>query len=315
MNEMQSITLNGTKYDSFPDKTARGKLDALALYDLDLTEAVSLAVDTTEALSFDVSEASDWAAVQAAVEAGRMVRVHFMENGGLREASVLLTGVHYFENSGTYTLSGIYEPTNGKGLFKCLLGFAYEEEYDAYNAFLVFNPGTVDSDGDSQVASISVVKTDGEVTVTTTMADGSTHTDVITLDDDDTPTNINSDGVDIPVTFEGFEEESEWLYPDDYGVSLDSAVNDFEENGYAELSVEVTAEQAAEINGLLNSKNLLGVRGSLEEDGSEIEFVSHLAYRMFASNFTVCVFAGVPFNYTISCVDNIFSVAVSQEAG
>lgn len=111
-------------------------------YDLDLTEVVSFKTDSREALDFDVSEACNWAEVQAAVNAGRLVRVNFMENEGLRKAAVLLTDAYTVENVNAYYLQSVYAPRGGTNYFKLRLEFAYDEEFENYDALVIFTPGS-----------------------------------------------------------------------------------------------------------------------------------------------------------------------------
>lgn len=54
--------------------------------------------------------------------------------------------------------------------------------------------------------SISFTKADTTVTMAYEMSDGTTGTGMITLDADGYPTNINIGGVDVPLTWEGFDE-------------------------------------------------------------------------------------------------------------
>ena len=175
-------------------------------YDLDLTETVSFATDSTEALTFDVSEARDWAMVEAAVEAGQIVRVHFMENNGVREVAVLLTDVYTVEGAGAHYMQCIYAPRGASNYYNLQLGIDYDEEY-GYDALMVFIPGTASAD--QQVpTNISAVKADGTITVTTTLEDGSTSTSVITLDGNEYPVSIVTDGVECTLDLSGFDWEA-----------------------------------------------------------------------------------------------------------
>lgn len=197
------VTINGAE----PDEDGNVEIGATGYYDLDLTEIVAFATDSTEALDFDVSGAYSWALVQAAVEAGQLVRVHFTENNGLREASVLLTDVYSVEGSGDYYLQCVYAPRGGTNYFKVRLEFVYDEDYDAYDALMIFTPGTATAD--SQIpTNISAVKADSTITVTTTLEDGSTSTSVITLDENEYPVSIVTDGVECALELAGFDEEA-----------------------------------------------------------------------------------------------------------
>lgn len=57
-----------------------------------------------------------------------------------------------------------------------------------------------------QGTSVSVVKSGTTVTVTLTLEGGITSTSVITVDDNDYPVSIVTDGVACAVTWEGFDE-------------------------------------------------------------------------------------------------------------
>jgi hypothetical protein len=52
---------------------------------------------------------------------------------------------------------------------------------------------------------VKAVKEGNTVTLTYTMESGKPHTDVITFGDDEYPTSIVADGVEIPISWEGFD--------------------------------------------------------------------------------------------------------------
>ena len=54
------------------------------------------------------------------------------------------------------------------------------------------------------VTSANVVKADGKVTITAKLEDGTDSVTVIDLDENDVPTKITTNGVECPVTWEGF---------------------------------------------------------------------------------------------------------------
>lgn len=56
-----------------------------------------------------------------------------------------------------------------------------------------------------QVNSVKVTKGEGTVTIDLTLEDGSTSKEVITLDENDYPVSIVTDGVTCPITWEGFD--------------------------------------------------------------------------------------------------------------
>ena len=56
-----------------------------------------------------------------------------------------------------------------------------------------------------QVNSVKVTKGEGAVTIDLTLEDGSTSKEVITLDENDYPVSIVTDGVTCPITWEGFD--------------------------------------------------------------------------------------------------------------
>ena len=56
-----------------------------------------------------------------------------------------------------------------------------------------------------QVTSMTVTKADSTVTIAMTLEDGSTSQSVITLDENDYPVSIVTDGVTCSVTWEGFD--------------------------------------------------------------------------------------------------------------
>lgn len=56
-----------------------------------------------------------------------------------------------------------------------------------------------------QVNSVKVTKAEGTVTIDLTLEDGSTSKEVITLDENDYPISIVTDGVVCPITWEGFD--------------------------------------------------------------------------------------------------------------
>lgn len=56
-----------------------------------------------------------------------------------------------------------------------------------------------------QVNSVKVTKGEGTVTIDLTLEDGSTSKEVITLDENDYPISIVTDGVTCPITWEGFD--------------------------------------------------------------------------------------------------------------
>lgn len=68
----------------------------------------------------------------------------------------------------------------------------------------VAGDGYTDITGLRQPTSIRVVRSGLTVTVTTTLEGGGTHTDAITLDDNDYPLTVVSDGVECAVSWEGF---------------------------------------------------------------------------------------------------------------
>lgn len=66
--------------------------------------------------------------------------------------------------------------------------------------------GYTDISGLRQVTATSVVQSDNTITVTTTLEGGTTSTSVITLDENDYPVTITTDGVACAVSWTGFEE-------------------------------------------------------------------------------------------------------------
>lgn len=56
-----------------------------------------------------------------------------------------------------------------------------------------------------QVNSVKVTKAEGTVTIDLTLENGSTSKEVITLDENDYPISIVTDGVVCPITWEGFD--------------------------------------------------------------------------------------------------------------
>lgn len=56
-----------------------------------------------------------------------------------------------------------------------------------------------------QVNSVKVTKGEGTVTIDLTLEDGSTSKELITLDENDYPVSIVTDGVTCPITWEGFD--------------------------------------------------------------------------------------------------------------
>ena len=56
-----------------------------------------------------------------------------------------------------------------------------------------------------QVTGTAIERADNTVTVVTTLEDGSTSTSVITVDSNDYPTKIVTDGTECTVTWEGFD--------------------------------------------------------------------------------------------------------------
>lgn len=57
----------------------------------------------------------------------------------------------------------------------------------------------------SRPTSCSIVKSGSTVTVTTPLANGSTSTSIISLDVNNYPTKVVTDGVECPITWEGFD--------------------------------------------------------------------------------------------------------------
>lgn len=57
-----------------------------------------------------------------------------------------------------------------------------------------------------QAADITVVKADDTITLTTTLEDGSTSTSVVTLDSSGYPSTVVTDGVECPVSWDGFDD-------------------------------------------------------------------------------------------------------------
>lgn len=99
-------------------------------------------------------------------------------------------------------------------IFDTALNKAYVQNADT-NAYLEdrfrsmqsgggYNPDDGDNES-SAVVSMSIVKSGSTVTFTTKMDDGGTHTDIINLNENEYPVTIVSDGVTIPVTWEGFD--------------------------------------------------------------------------------------------------------------
>lgn len=61
--------------------------------------------------------------------------------------------------------------------------------------------------GESAIVSMAIDKVDGEVTITYTMDDDAISKDILKLDDEGYPYSLNCNGVDIPISWSGFEVE------------------------------------------------------------------------------------------------------------
>ena len=57
-----------------------------------------------------------------------------------------------------------------------------------------------------KASSLSFVRSGNTITATIPLDNGSTSTSIITLDEDGCPTNVTTDGVACPVSWEGFDE-------------------------------------------------------------------------------------------------------------
>ena len=55
-----------------------------------------------------------------------------------------------------------------------------------------------------KATNVSVVKSDSTVTITATLEDNSQSVTVITIDENDVPTKITKDGMECPISWEGF---------------------------------------------------------------------------------------------------------------
>lgn len=103
------------------------------------------------------------------------------------------------------TVNGIAPDEAGNVEIEIPEGTGLTEEQEAkLEAITVTEDGYTDISGVRKATDISAVRDGQTITITTTLQGDVTHTDVISLDDNDYPVTIVSDGVECSVTWEGF---------------------------------------------------------------------------------------------------------------
>ena len=177
---------------------------------------------------------------------------------------------------------------------------------------LVAEDGYTEIKGLRQATAISVVRDGQTVTVTSTMQGGVTYQDVIALDQQDVPVSLTSNDLTCHLEFIGFEENSQgnqenqgsqWLSLADYGVDLSDF---FGSNGdTVSQTYPITEEQQAEIEDLLLSPSLIGLRlegGMASEE--VMELYACLFGRMVEDGMAVGIFSlGGMVQVTVFCQD------------
>lgn len=177
-----------------------------AYYELDLRETVVLdIVDRTFNRKELSEEDTDLNALRIAANSGLDIRVQFKLNYWIGEvdANVILTS-----NSIARADDGAIQHINYSGCINGLLPdqTVYIVGLTVYNTNIYLS---ILRSGDSSVSepaptNTTVVKSDSTVTITTTLEGDKQSVTTITVDENDYPTKINTDGTEWPVTWEGF---------------------------------------------------------------------------------------------------------------
>ena len=200
--------------------------------DVDLTW-LNLHYDKSGTWIYPVSNDMDVAAILAAVQAGRRLRLRFLRRNSpltvmldsccVKQGAAECSGVFAEVLSGAEAVRGIITleifSVNNAVLVACMnppSGITPEQfqELRANTEALADLPISRTEDGYTQITgqrhpvSLRVERTGNTVTVITTLQGDVVHHDVLTLDERGIPASMNMGGVVCPVEFVGFEEES-----------------------------------------------------------------------------------------------------------
>lgn len=184
-------------------------------YELDLREIVTWdRVSERVSNSFVLSEYADkidLSSLYAALQNGKdvLLRLKTVEPilnlSEEYELTMMLDSLRVSGN--TYNIGKTFTdnlfPSPYCGVF---LNIETDEDSDSgYYCVLQFGEATGGSNTESAIpTNTTVVKSDGTVTITTTLEGDKQSVTTITVDENDYPTKINTDGTEWPVTWEGF---------------------------------------------------------------------------------------------------------------
>lgn len=128
-----------------------------------------------------------------------------------RNPGLAVSSENYFRISGALADSGwtpnMYLGTDENGNVVAVEipdGAGLTEEQAAKLDTITLSDGYTDISGLRQATDITAVRDGQTITITTTVQGDVTHTDVVTLDDNDYPIKVVSDGVECTVSWEGF---------------------------------------------------------------------------------------------------------------
>ena len=153
---------------------------ASSYYELDLTELVTIESVSTEIQTFDISSAVDGSILMDAVNAGQIIRVHFIDNANLvvsssqKTASVLLSDVYVGENvvdDTTYlaVLSGVHYNRSSREY--SYIRLAVDITNDVYVVSLSYSPYPIKTYVDYAISNVSIVEIDTTLTESGKAAD------------------------------------------------------------------------------------------------------------------------------------------------
>lgn len=186
------LWLNSDNTSIYLSYTHHKNASSATYYPLDLSTVLTLG-----AAEVDVSSAVKPADIKNAFDRRKVIRVQasgeqfvylpdFAFTGDVEEpTSITVSGIA--TQGGTHRAELVVDMAAETAIFRWQ---AIEAEGGAADAVLATN--------------VSVVKAEGTVTITATLKDGGESVTVIDIDENDTPTKITTNGVECPISWEGF---------------------------------------------------------------------------------------------------------------